>query len=235
MLEVEISILHAKPFSNHFVQVGCGQLGNRLCTLLLDIGIPFILIVLKEDLEENEFLEELCQQKVPVIVGDASMKEILSLAQIENAHAIIISVRDDLLNYKIALRAKQMVPPIRVIAHIFDEVMATALKESGYVDEVFSTTVIAVKPFILGSMVDVVTEMPSPILVRVTPDILRIRKSKADLEKDLGVNILALYRDGTWIYDRECQVRVDDVLCIQTFAHQLSRLLKTVLPKSKRI
>jgi len=225
--------LRARSFSNHFVVIGCGQLGKRICELLIELHFPFILVVRKENLEDNEFLEELRQMKLrraAIIAGDAVVKDILLLAQVDKARAVIIAVRDDEKNYRIAIRVKKIAPDVRVLARIFDPDLAELLQQSPYADEVLSTTAIAVRPFIMGSVIDVEMEMIQPMLVRVTYDMIRTRKCLSDLEKELAVTILSIYREEVgWIRDPACEIHEDDIMCIQPESvRDFRKLLRTI-------
>ena len=225
--------LRARSFSNHFVVIGCGQLGKRICELLIELHFPFILVVRKEDLEDNEFLEELRQMKLrraAIIAGDAIVKDILLLAQVDKARAVIIAVRNDEKNYRIAIRVKKIAPDVRVLARIFDPDLAELLQQSPYADEVLSTTAIAVRPFIMGSVIDVEMEMIQPMLVRVTYDMIRTPKCLSDLEKELAVTILSIYREEVgWIRDPACEIHEDDIMCIQPESvRDFRKLLRTI-------
>ena len=225
--------LRARSFSNHFVVIGCGQLGKRICELLLELHFPFVLVVRKEDLVENEFIEELRQTKfrrIAIIAGDALVKDILLLAQIDKARAVIIAVRDDEKNYRIAIRVKKIAPHVRVLARIFDPDLAELLQQSPYADEVLSPAALAVRPFIIGSVIDVETEMIPPMLVRVTYDMIRTPKCLNDLEKELAVNILSVYREGIgWMRDPACDIHEDDIICLQPESiRDFRKLLRTI-------
>lgn len=224
----EKSVLLAKTYRDHIILVGCGHLGKRVASLLLELNIPFLIITLRTDLEKNEFINSLIKKKIPVIFGDASVKEVLLKAKIDRARAIIISVNNDLINYKISYKVKTLAPHVKVIARVYDDEMANILKTSGYADEVLSSTAISVLNYILGSFVDVVTEIDTPILIRITPKMLRSRSTLAEMEKELSVHILSVYRDGTWLHDRNLEIKVHDILCIQGPSKQLRRILQSV-------
>lgn len=231
--EEEKAELRAKAFSNHFVVIGCGQLGKRICEVLVELHFPFVLIVRKEDLDDNEFIEELRQmelRRVAIIAGDALVKDILLLAQVNKARAVIIAVRDDEVNYRIAIRVKKIAPRVRVLARIFDPDLAELLQQSPYADEVLSTTAIAVQPFIMGSVIDVETDLIPPMLVRVTYDMIRTPKCLSELEEELAVNILSIYREGVgWIRDPACDIYEDDIICLQPESLQdFRKLLRTI-------
>lgn len=222
----EKGVLRAKTYRDHIILVGCGHLGKRVASLLLELNIPFLVITLRNDLESNEFVNKLIRQKVPVILGDASVQDILLKAKVNTAKALIIAVNDDSLNHKIAYKAKTLAPQVKVIARVYDDEMANILKTSGYADEVLSSTAISVRNYIMGSFIDVVTEIDAPIVIKITPNLLKAKKTRNEMEKEFGVNILAIYRDGKWLHGENLDIQNQDILCIQGTSKQLRRIIQ---------
>ena len=65
-------------------------------------------------------------------------------------------------------------------------------------------------------------------LRRLTPDMIKTRKTHVELEKELGVDILAIFRDDQWIHEGTCLVEEDDVICIQAPTDTLKKMLHTM-------
>jgi len=112
--------IRAQHMRDHIVIVGCGHLGKRVTEVLTDLDLPFVLIVLPEDRERNEYVCHLMEKEIPVIFGDATLTSVLRTANVEKAKAIIISINNDYLNPVIADRARKLNPKAKIIVRIYN-------------------------------------------------------------------------------------------------------------------
>lgn len=148
----------ASAMSDHIVLVGLGRLGYRTYTVLRNLGEPVVVIEAKAD---NQFLEDVRRDGVPIFVSDARRERVLDDANIKKARSIIVATDDDLANLEIALDARRLAPDIRVVLRMFDQHMADkvegafdihiAMSQSNLSAPAFATA--AVEPSIVGSIV----------------------------------------------------------------------------------
>lgn len=114
-------IMEAAAYRNHVVVCGLGKTGVRIARELLQLREPFVLV---EKDPEGEFVQEMLDEKIPVIFGDERHRRTLEKANVEKARAIILATDDDLANLDAALTAREMKPDIRVVMRLFDETLA---------------------------------------------------------------------------------------------------------------
>jgi CPA2 family monovalent cation:H+ antiporter-2 len=74
---------------DHLVIIGFGLNGKNLARVVRDIGIPFLVVELNDKLVKDAHNE-----KIPVLFGDATRKEVLHLAGVQNARAVVIAISD---------------------------------------------------------------------------------------------------------------------------------------------
>ena len=110
----EKAVLKAQRMRNHIIVIGLGHLGKRIVKVLRELEIPFVLVTLS-DVKDSDVVNELIADDIPVIFGDATSRNILKSAGIENARAVIISINNDTINPIIAERAKEINPNVKAI------------------------------------------------------------------------------------------------------------------------
>jgi monovalent cation:H+ antiporter-2, CPA2 family len=74
---------------DHLVIIGFGLNGQNLARVVRDIGIPFLVVELNDRLVKDAHKEN-----IPVLFGDATRKEVLHLAGVQNARAVVIAISD---------------------------------------------------------------------------------------------------------------------------------------------
>jgi CPA2 family monovalent cation:H+ antiporter-2 len=94
----------------HAIIVGHGRVGSVVAASLGRAGIPYIVI------EQNlRFAEQLREEGVPVIYGDAGWPEVLGAARPEKARLLIIAVPDRSATRRIIAAARDANPKIDVV------------------------------------------------------------------------------------------------------------------------
>lgn len=114
-------IMEASILRNHIILVGVGKAGLRIGRELQQLKEPFVAI---ERDPEGEFVQELLDDGIPVIFGDARQKKVLEKANLEHARAIILATDDDLANLDAALTAREVKPDVKVVMRLFDDTLA---------------------------------------------------------------------------------------------------------------
>ncbi len=148
----------ASTFSNHHVLIGLGHLGYRVVQHLHALGQDVVVI---EANPKADLVANVKRMGIPVIQDDASRLSALESAGIERAQAIVLCTQNDSLNLQVALKARRLNPPIRVVLRIFDDDFAQALQEQfGFT--AFSATNMAAPAFAAAAAG---VEMTNPIAV----------------------------------------------------------------------
>ncbi len=133
---------------HHAVVIGYGPIGKTLVRILSNTGIQSIIIEMNIDT-----VKTLLKDGHTVLYGDASKRDILESAGIENARALIISA-SDLPTKEIVEAARELNPNIRILARCIYLREQEALKHAG-ADAIFSSegeVALAMTEFIMRSL-----------------------------------------------------------------------------------
>ncbi len=106
---------------------GLGQVGYRICHLLLRLGEK-VEVITKETREE--WVSELQSLGVRVHLKDARNSQVLIDAGIREAVSLTSVTGQDLINIEIGLDAKTLCPDLPVVLRIFDETLGDRLEET---------------------------------------------------------------------------------------------------------
>ncbi len=117
----------ASTLDKHHILVGLGHLGFHIVQHLKGAMNQQVAVI---ELNPSADLTNAVQEMdVPIIHDDASREAALEAAGVRRASSIILCIQDDAVNLKIALKARNLNPGIRVIIRIFDDDFAQALSE----------------------------------------------------------------------------------------------------------
>lgn len=97
---------------DHVIVCGYGRNGFQACEELAEHGIDFVIIEMRDNVVEyiREDPERL------FIQGDAASEEVMNLAQIKHARALITALPKDADNMYVVLTAREMNPNIQIIS-----------------------------------------------------------------------------------------------------------------------
>jgi Trk K+ transport system NAD-binding subunit len=126
----------AKTFSGHVVLCGLGRVGRRTLEQLVALGEN---VVVLEKNTDNFNIAYARKHDVPVVIGSGREEGILNDLNVMNAKSIICATDDDLVNLEIALDARKIKPSIRVVLRMFDQEMASKVREAFDIHVSFST------------------------------------------------------------------------------------------------
>ena len=132
------------PHSGHRIVCGLGGVGYRTLEQLTGLGEE---VVALESDRQNRFLRAARTQNIPVIVGDATVAEILRMANVEKAAALLAVTSDDTINLEIAITAKSMAPHLPVVVRIHDAKFAQQIQQVFEFDRVMSPTELTAPAF----------------------------------------------------------------------------------------
>lgn len=102
----------AVPRRDHVIVVGMGQLGVRLCEVLLNLGIPVIGV---ERSRSARWLPVARSLGVPVLIGDGTERLVLKRLRLDRCRSLAAVGSDDLDNIAVAVAATAVSPGTRVV------------------------------------------------------------------------------------------------------------------------
>jgi len=123
----EIKRRNALPqLEGHAIVIGHGRVGSVIAASLREQGVPYIVI------EQNlRFAEQLRQEGVPVIYGDAAWPEVFEAAGPDRARLLVIAVPDKSAVRRILAAAHAINPKLDVVARTHSRDEAEWLKHHG--------------------------------------------------------------------------------------------------------
>jgi voltage-gated potassium channel len=220
----------ASTYRDHVIVCGLGRIGYRVVNTLLRMGEEVIGV---EHNTDCQFLEEIRQMKVPVLLGDARQREMLEQARVEEASAIVVCTEDDLTNLAIALDAREVNPGIKVVMRMFDAQLAEKVRSGFGIHTAFSTSALAAPVFAAAATraqidhsfyVDDILMNVARATVR--PGSALEGRTIAEIEKELDISVI-LYK-GLDTLDMhpspDIVLRADDYLMVFASLEALSRL-----------
>ncbi|MBS2004608.1 MAG: TrkA family potassium uptake protein [Candidatus Obscuribacterales bacterium] len=145
----------ASTFENHIVVCGLGNVGVRVVQHLRQFDETVTVI---ESNAESRFVNEVAGIDVPVLMGDARDSQMLMVANIHKAKAIIAVTDNDLVNLEAVLTARELNPNIRVVVRMFDQKMAKKIEKNLGIHGAYSSSARSARLFaqaaISGDIID---------------------------------------------------------------------------------
>jgi len=148
------------PDGGHVVVVGLGSIGYRTVDELTRLGQRVVVI---ETNRENRFISTVRGRGIPVIVGDATIIDVLQQANSSTARAVVVATGDDLINLEISLMCREVKPEQRVVLLQTDQHLAQLLREAAQIRLAVSVPALAAPAFVAGLFGD---RVQSVILLR---------------------------------------------------------------------
>jgi Trk K+ transport system NAD-binding subunit len=135
------------PESGHVVVCGLSTVGFRVVDELVRLGQR--VVVIEED-AANRFVATARRLGASVMIGDASVIEVLRQAHAGSARAIIPATNNDMTNLEVAMLAREMNPQQRVVLLINDPQFAQMLREAAGIRLAVSVPALAAPAFVAG-------------------------------------------------------------------------------------
>src|SRR5271166_3942243 len=149
----------AHHLRNHVVVVGLGSFGVRVVSDLTAVGCDVAVIELAENCR---FLSSAADLDVPVIFGDATLRQTLASARIDHARAVAVLTQDDMVNIETGIVLREMLgprvmpevirPDVPIVLRIFDRELGAAVAQRFGFENVRSTVELAV-PWFIGAAI----------------------------------------------------------------------------------
>ncbi|MBM6405341.1 NAD-binding protein [Phycicoccus sp. CSK15P-2] len=138
------------PTADHVVVAGLGQVGLRVAQLLRELRVPVVVV---ERQEHSPNLGVARQSRIPVVVGDASSRALLTRVGVHRARAVAAMGSDDLDNVAVAINALAVAPEVRTVLRAGEGAAVTettSLFRIGQVSDVGMMTAAWVCASVLG-------------------------------------------------------------------------------------
>ena len=144
---------------NHIVVVGLSALGMRVVSDLTAAGHD--VAVIERD-EENRFLAAVRNLDVPVIFGDATLRQTLQTARVDRARAVAVLTRDDMINIETGIVLAEMLgtetpsgkhwTDTPLVLRVYDRALGFAVAQRFGFENVRSTVELAA-PWFIGAAI----------------------------------------------------------------------------------
>ncbi len=144
---------------HHVIVVGLGSFGIRVASDLKAAGHDVVAI---ERSEDNRYLSTARELGVPVIFGDATLRQTLESARIDEACAIAVLTQDDMVNIEAGIVLHEMLGArttpeahrshVPTVLRVYDRVLGAAVGHRFGFDHVRSTVELAAPWFIGAAM-----------------------------------------------------------------------------------
>jgi Trk K+ transport system NAD-binding subunit len=141
----------------HIIVVGLGSFGIRVVSDLTAAG--YDVAVIERD-DNNRYLSTAARLDVPVIFGDATLRQTLESARIDEARAVAVLTQDDMVNIETAIVLKEMLgprvlpevnrPDVPIVLRVYDRILGAAVAQRFGFDNVLSTVELAA-PWFIGA------------------------------------------------------------------------------------
>jgi Trk K+ transport system NAD-binding subunit len=147
------SLGHARipGMRDHVVLIGLGSVGMTVLDGLLARGHE--VVVVERD-ESNRFLNQVRQRRVPLVLGDSTLKTTLDSVNLSKASSVAIVTSDDLTNIETGLAVRDRLGErwfdVPVVLRVFDRELGARLERGFGFRQVWSTAAIAA-PWFVGA------------------------------------------------------------------------------------
>lgn len=131
-------------YKNHIILCGLGRLGFFIAEELHNRGEKVLIVEANEASSNSDYFRS---RGVQVYTGNARLPRVLQDLGVAHARALISVINDDYANLEIGLNARAFQPGLRLILRIFDESMASTIKEKLDIHLTLSMSAIADEQF----------------------------------------------------------------------------------------
>ncbi|MET0704882.1 MAG: NAD-binding protein [Mycobacterium sp.] len=148
-----------RELSEHIIVIGLGSFGIRVVADLKAAGHDVVVI---ERSETNRYLAAAAELDVPVIFGDATLRQTLEAARIADATAIAVLTPDDMVNIETGIVLRELLgvrwmrsadhPGVPVVLRVYDRALGAAVAHRFGFENVRSTVELGAPWFIGASL-----------------------------------------------------------------------------------
>lgn len=221
--------------ANPILVCGLGQVGFRVCSLLLDIGEKVVAVT---DVVRPEWARILEERGVTIVRGDARDEAVLLSAGLREAKALIAATSSDLTNIEIALDAKRHRSDLPIVTRMFDSSLARQLEQNLDVRRAMAMSQVAAPAFAAATLGDQVVAEFEQLGLRlvvfrldVTPAELGAAQNVGEFEASHGVEVLTRSAGSTTVNPGAGEpLRAGDVVFVLGSAQTLRTLRPELRP-----
>ena len=203
---------------DHIIVCGYGRNGYQACVELREHGEKFVILE-KRDNVVARILED---PTLLYVQGDASSEEVMDVAQIRKAKALITALPNDADNIFVVLTAREMNPKLKIISRASDFRSDVKLRHAGATNVIMPDRIGGQRMAKLVTQPDVVEFVEYILLQRskevkltevVCSCMAEENKHKTiqelSLRKKTGANLMGLKTpEGTYIYNPSPQIKI---------------------------
>ena len=146
-----------RELREHVIVVGLGAFGIRVAADLKSAGNDVVVI---ERSESNRYLAAAAELDVPVIFGDATLRQTLDAARIGDAIAVAVLTSDDMVNIETGIAVRELLgarwmrsaghPGVPVVLRVYDRALGAAVAHRFGFENVRSTVELGA-PWFIGT------------------------------------------------------------------------------------
>ena len=210
-----------KRMSDHIIVCGHGRLGQAVAEVLIESSVPFVVVE-----ESGKVCDQLEENRIPIVQGDATREEVLSAAGIQRAKTFLSCLGDDAHNVYAILLARQLQPEITIIGLAVEDGAEERLRLAG-AHQVINPyklggrrlALTAIKPqmmdFIDASLLDSNMELElAEITVRAGSELEGRTLAEAHVRRNFGIIIIARKRGDDTCFNppSDFRMREGDIL-----------------------
>ncbi|MFO0863340.1 MAG: NAD-binding protein [Gemmataceae bacterium] len=133
------------PERGHVVVCGLGNVGFRVLQDLVRQGKSVVAIERNRD---NPFVATARRLGAAVVIGDATVREVLRQANAPASLSLIAATNNELANLEVVLLARELEPSLRVVLRLIDPQLARTLRETADVRLALSIPELAAPAFV---------------------------------------------------------------------------------------
>jgi Trk K+ transport system NAD-binding subunit len=143
----------------HIIVVGLGSFGIRVAGDLKAAGHDVVAVERNLD---NRYLSAAAELDVPVIFGDATLRQTLEAARVDHARAIAVLTQDDMVNIETGIVLREMLSPrvlpdlvrpeVPIVMRVYDRALGAAVGHRFGFEYVRSTVDLAT-PWFIGAAI----------------------------------------------------------------------------------
>lgn len=116
-----------RPYSDHVIVAGLGNVGTRIVGQLHDLGIDVVCVDKSEDAAGLAMARRL---GLKVVIGETHREETLRAAGIDTCQALVSVTNSDIVNLETALHARALAEAPRVVVRLYDDDLARRVQQT---------------------------------------------------------------------------------------------------------
>lgn len=227
---------------DHIIVCGYGRNGYQACVELKEHGEKFVILE-KRDHVVTRILED---PTLLYVQGDASSEEVLEVAQIRKAKALITALPNDADNIFVVLTAREMNPKLKIISRASDFRSDVKLRHAGATNVIMPDRIggqrmakLVVQPDVVEFVEYILLQKSKEVKLTeiecglMSPENATKTIQELNLRKKTGANLMGLKTpEGTYIFNPSPQIKIsqEDKLFVLGTDEQIA-LFKEVLKK----